>query len=56
MRSGTSLLRRVSWSLRMGDCLSDRTADPLDGDGLRRHTVTSAGTTKFIWDGQDVLL
>ena len=27
-----------------------------DGDGLRRQTVTAAGTTNFIWDGQDVLL
>ena len=27
-----------------------------DGDGLRRQKVTAAGTTKFIWDGQDVLL
>jgi len=27
-----------------------------DGDGLRRQTVTSAGTTNFIWDRQDVLL
>ncbi len=25
-------------------------------DGLRRQTVTSAATTNFIWDGQDVLL
>ncbi len=27
-----------------------------NGDGLRRQTVASAATTKFIWDGQDVLL
>ncbi len=27
-----------------------------DGDGRRRQTVTAAGTTNFIWDGQDVLL
>jgi len=25
-------------------------------DGLRRQTVTAAGITNFIWDGQDVLV
>jgi len=27
-----------------------------DGDGLRREKETAAGTVKFVWDGQDVLL
>ena len=28
----------------------------LDLESIRRQTVTAAGTTNFIWDGQDVLL
>ncbi len=30
--------------------------DNYDGDGLFGQTVTAAGTTNFIWDGQDLLL
>ena len=51
-----SLSRGVGWSLQMGDYLNHCVTDLCDANRLRRQTVTAAGTTNFIWDGQDVLM
>ena len=45
-----TLSREAGWWFQMADCLSNC------ADGSRRQTVTAAGTTNFIWDGQDVLM